>query len=52
MFAVLESNPGLKKQESDNKRDTTPKVKEKEELKEDRKDNKGPGSPTEEVVMV
>ena len=47
MFAVLQSNPGLKKQESDSTRGITPKV--QEEVKEE--DN-GAGSPTEEIVMV
>ena len=47
MFAVLQSNPALKKQESDSPRGVTPKV-----LEEDKEDDKGAGSPTEEIVMV
>ena len=48
MFAVLQSNPGLKNQKSDGKRESAPKVEEVEETKQDKKDSKEP----DEVVMV
>lgn len=51
MLAVLENNPGLKNQKSDDKTDTTPKIKQTEEEKDD-KGSKEPESPTDQGVMV